>query len=89
MGRDLRQMRYVGRPVRSLQTMLRAISFQYPAIPRLIPDGVFGERTLEAVMVFQREFFPPVTGRVDHPVWTAIVRTYEQAVRALERGQAQ
>ena len=52
MGRDLRQMRYVGRPVRSLQTMLRAISFQYPAIPRLIPDGVFGERTLEAVMVF-------------------------------------
>ena len=84
MTRTLFQTRYLGRPVLSLQTMLRTISFQYSVIPRLIPDGVFGEDTLEAVMIFQREFFPPVTGRVDQPVWAAVVRTYEQSLQALD-----
>ena len=54
------QLHLIGQPVRSLQTMLRTISFAYPFLPRLTPDGIFGERTLEAVMLFQREFFPPV-----------------------------
>jgi len=67
------------RPVRSLQTMLRVLSFYYPAIPRLIPDGVFGERTLEAVMVFQRTFALPVTGTVDNGVWDAVVLAYTAA----------
>ena len=44
------QLRYLGNPVLSLQTMLRAISFHHPVIPRLIPSGVFDESTLEAVM---------------------------------------
>lgn len=79
----LPQIRYLGNPVLSLQTMLRAISFQHPAIPRLIPSGVFDEDTLEAVMVFQRDWFPPVTGRVDHRVWMAIVDAYHKALRAL------
>lgn len=72
-----------GSPIYSLQTMLRAISFQYPCIPRLIPDGIFGERTLEAVMLFQREFFPPVTGQVDNATWDAIVNLYQQSCRSL------
>ena len=78
-----RQIRYLGNPVRSLQSMLRTISFQYPVIPRLIPSGVFDESTLEAVMIFQREFLPPVTGRVDHRVWMAIVDAYQRALQAL------
>ena len=40
--------------------------------PRLATDGVFGERTLEAVMLFQREFGLPVTGVVDQRTWDAI-----------------
>ena len=48
------QLHLIGQPVRSLQTMLRTISFAYPFLPRLTPDGIFGERTLEAVMLFQR-----------------------------------
>ena len=56
------EIRLIGQPVRSLQTMLRELSFLYDFLPRLTPDGIFGERTLEAVMLFQREFFPPVTG---------------------------
>ena len=66
----------IGQPVRSLQTMLRELSYHYSFLPRLTPDGVFGERTLEAVMLFQRELHPPVTGRVDQGVWDAIAEQY-------------
>lgn len=70
------QLQLIGQPVRSLQTMLRALSFSYNFLPRLTPDGVFGEQTLEAVMLFQREFHPPVTGRVDQDTWDAIAALY-------------
>ena len=77
------QLRYLGNPVRSLQTILRAISFRHPVVPRLIPSGVFDEATLEAVMIFQREFFPPVTGRVDQRVWNALAEAYQRALADL------
>ena len=48
----------LGRPVRSLQTMLRAISLSYPFLPRLVPDGIFEERTELAVVLFQQNFGP-------------------------------
>ena len=73
------EIRLIGQSVRSLQTMLRELSFVYPVLPRLTPDGIFGERTLEAVMLFQREFFPPVTGQVDQATWDAIAALYRQA----------
>ena len=77
------QLHLIGQPVRSLQTMLRTISFAYPFLPRLTPDGIFGERPLEAVMLFQREFFPPVTGQVNQATWDAIVSLYHQVVSRL------
>ena len=74
----MRSPLFINTPVLSLQTMLREISFQYPSIPRVTPDGVFGERTLEAVMVFQREFFPPVTGMVNNDTWDAIAVVFQR-----------
>lgn len=65
-----------GQPVWDLQQMLLTISQEYPQIPPVIPDGRFGERTLEAVMVFQRDFGLPVTGVVDNATWDAITRAY-------------
>lgn len=65
-----------GQPVRSLQYMLNRLAIQYPQLPRLAVDGVFGERTLEAVMVFQRDFHPPVTGVVNNETWNAIQAEY-------------
>ena len=59
-------------PVRSLQYMLRRLSGKYSFLPSLAVDGLFGERTLEAVMLFQRELAPPVTGVVDQRTWNAI-----------------
>ena len=67
-----------GQPVRSLQYMLNQLAIHNPKLVRLATDGVFGERTLEAVMVFQREFHPPVTGVVDLGTWEAIRDAYIQ-----------
>ena len=50
------QLHLIGQPVRSLQTMLRTISFAYPFLPRLTPDGIFGERTLEPSCSFRGNF---------------------------------
>ena len=77
------ELQLTGSPVRDIQHMLNVLSFTHPAIPRLVEDGVFGERTLEAVMLLQREFFPPVTGRVDQGTWDAITALYRQAERRL------
>lgn len=50
-------------PIRSLQYMLNQLAIHNDVLTRLAVDGIFGERTLEAVMVFQRERACP------SPVW--------------------
>lgn len=66
------ELQLTGSPVRDVQHMLNLISLTHPALPRLVEDGVFGERTLEAVMIFQRDFGLPVTGVVDYTTWLAL-----------------
>ena len=66
----------LAQPVRSLQYMLRRLAEDHSFLPKLAVDGVFGEKTLEAVMLFQREFHLPVTGRVDRKTWEAIRRDW-------------
>ena len=66
------KLQLTGSPVRDVQHMLNVLSFSHPAIPRLVEDGVFGERTLEGVMIFQRDFALPVTGVVDYDTWLAL-----------------
>ena len=58
--------------VMELQRMLNGLAGELPFLPRLEEDGVFGERTLEAVMLFQRELHPPVTGVADRGTREAI-----------------
>ena len=71
-GRELLEREMLSKPVSSLQYMLRQLSRTYHFLPELAVDGVFGERTLEAVMRFQREAGLPVTGVVDQATWNAI-----------------
>ena len=63
--------------------MLNRLSLRYDFLPALVPDGVFGERTLEAVMLFQRELHPPVTGVVDRETWQAILDEWLDLEREL------
>lgn len=67
-----------GQPVRSLQYMLNQLAIHNDALTRLAVDGIFGERTLEAVMVFQREYHLPVNGVVNLSTWDAIRDAYFQ-----------
>ena len=73
---ETQETEMTGQPVRSLQYMLDQLAIHDPKLIRLAVDGVFGERTLEAVMVFQREYHDPVTGVVDLDTWNAIRQAY-------------
>ena len=72
LGQELVEREMLANPVSSLQYMLRQLSATYKFLPELVVDGVFGERTLEAVMRFQQYAGLPVTGTVDQATWDAI-----------------
>ena len=67
-----------GEPVKVTQEFLNRISQNYPLIPKLIVDGVFGEDTQEAVKVFQAIFSLPETGIVDYATWYQISNIYDR-----------
>lgn len=70
-----------GNAVRTIQTQLNAIANNYPAIPRVRVDGVFGPETQNAVEVFQRVFYLPVNGIVDYPTWYKISSVFVAVTR--------
>ncbi|MCI8736286.1 MAG: peptidoglycan-binding protein [Lachnospiraceae bacterium] len=75
-----------GDKVRQIQQQLNRIAQNYPAIPTIAADGVFGQRTAEAVRSFQRIFGLPVSGIVDYPTWYKISAVYVAVSRISEPG---
>ena len=71
---------FAGQPVRSLQTMLRVLAEQDGSLPSVVPDGIFGPDTVNAVTAFQRRYGLPATGVADAQTWDAIVAVYEPAL---------
>ena len=71
---------FVSQPVRSLQTMLRVIAQDDPRLPIVIPDGIYGPTTTNAVAAFQRLYGIPITGITDQDTWDRIVVAYEPAL---------
>ena len=61
-----------GSSVMKIQEQLNTISNNYPLIPKLTPDGVFGERTQEAVKTFQSVFGLTQDGIVGSRTWYKI-----------------
>ena len=78
---------FVGQPVRSLQQMLRTLHEYDDRHPDLIPDGIYGRKTLTAVSTFQRLHGLAVTGVTDQDTWEQIVREYERAVIDVDHAQ--
>ena len=70
---------FVGQPVRSLQTMLRLLSYEDPRLPTVVPDGIYGPGTVQAVNAFQRTHVLPETGVADQETWDAIADAYSAA----------
>ena len=65
-----------GPKVQQIQEQLNRIAQNYPAIPVLTADGIFGERTAEAVRTFQDIFDLPQTGVIDYATWYEISNIY-------------
>lgn len=73
-----------GDKVEQIQDQLNAISNNYPLIPKIAVDGIYGERTQNAVSVFQDVFGLPETGIVDYRTWYKIQEIYVGVTRIAE-----
>ena len=73
-----------GAKVRQLQEQLQRIALSYPAIPEVVPDGIYGEQTRRSVEGFQSVFGLPVTGIVDYRTWYQISAIYVAVTRIAE-----
>ena len=73
-----------GEAVRTIQEQLNRISENYPAIPKVAVDGIYGPATEESVRVFQRVFKLPQTGVVDYRTWYKISEIYVGVTRIAE-----
>ena len=73
-----------GQKVEQLQEQLNAISNNYPLIPKIRVDGIYGEETQRAVEIFQDIFGLPETGEVDYRTWYKIQEIYVGVTRIAE-----
>lgn len=78
---------FIEQPVRSLQTMLRVIAEDNPRFPTVVPDGIYGPSTMQAVFTIQRATGLPPTGVTDQQTWEQIVTHYEEAVIRVDRAE--
>lgn len=75
-----------GDKVRQLQLQLNRIARNYPAIPSLTPDGIYGPATAESVRIFQGIFGLPQTGVTDYATWYEVSDIYVGVTRISEPG---
>lgn len=73
-----------GPDVVQMQVMLNRIGQNYPAIPRVTADGIFGQQTENAVRAFQRIFNLTEDGIVGRSSWYQMVRLYVGVTRLAE-----
>lgn len=79
---------FIEQPVRSLQTMLRVLSEDDSRLPTVVPDGIYGPSTMNAVTAFQRLSGIPVTGITDQYTWEQIVEAFELAQIRVGKAEA-
>ena len=73
-----------GEKVRQLQNQLNRIAQNYPAIPIIAVDGIYGPETAKAVRAFQKIFNLEQTGVTDYATWYSISNIYVGVTRIAE-----
>lgn len=73
-----------GSKVFQLQSQLNVISKNYPLIPKIAEDGIYGADTANAVKVFQSIFSLPQTGVTDFSTWYKISEIFVGVSRIAE-----
>ncbi|MCR6514954.1 peptidoglycan-binding protein [Clostridium sp. LY3-2] len=76
-----------GEPVKEVQRELNRIARNYPLIPKVAVDGIFGEKSAEQVKVFQGIFGLNKTGVVDYKTWYKISEIYVGVTKIAELKQ--
>ena len=61
--------------VRIVQRYLNAAAAQYPSVPKVVVDGIFGPATKNSVEQLQRVFGLEQTGAVGPATWSELVKT--------------
>lgn len=69
--------------ISDIQTYLREIHQSGANVRSVIPDGIYGQHTRDAVSDFQRCTGIPETGEVNKDTWNAIYAAYDDARRNL------
>ena len=70
-----------GQQVSQLQYMLNVMAEYVPSIPPVAVDGIFGPRTRESVLAFQRFAGLPEDGIVGPQTWNAL---YDRAITLIK-----
>lgn len=73
--------------IREVQGYLQMISIYDASIPRILPDGIYGEETAEAVRAFQKKHGLKDSGEVNRATWEKIAEIYRllaEAPKALD-----
>ncbi|OON96087.1 MAG: peptidoglycan-binding protein [Candidatus Epulonipiscium fishelsonii] len=65
-----------GSAVRTIQEQLNRISQNYPLVPKVPSDGVYGKKTADAVKVFQDVFHLNPDGKIGKATWYKISHVY-------------
>lgn len=73
-----------GQKVMQMQDQLNRIARNYPALPTIAVDGIYGPATANAVKEFQKIFGLPQTGIVDYRTWYKISEIYVGVSRIAE-----
>ncbi len=64
--------------IRNLQRYLRRVSYEDNRIIPVPIDGVFDDRTEEALLAFQGKMNLPKTGRADEETWNLLFSEYDR-----------
>ena len=72
-----------GAKVRELQYLLSYAAEFDESVPKILIDGIYGERTREAVAAFQAAWDLPVTGEVDEATSDVLFSVYRGILMAL------
>ena len=73
-----------GENVRVIQEQLNAISNNFPLIPKVKVDGIFGDDTRNAVQTFQKIFRLASDGIVGFGTWYKLSQIYVSVTRMAE-----
>ena len=70
--------------ISQLQEYLYYISLTNSSVPRIVPDGIYGKQTRNAVSAFQKSHGLKITGDADLKTWEEIKSDYDKIVQGCE-----